>query len=377
MEHTWNSQQTPNPDLAKQRMKKIFLLVAILFVLTDLPIVWLTYQFSFRGNADVSKNTVVFTIQSGESAQMVSRRLKEEGVIGSSILFRQYAKWTRRDNTLRPGTYTLPERTSILFAIDTLTDTRSQERTITLLEGWTIRDMGEYLVEKGAVTSTAAWYDVVGTPPGPGKKLVATPNEFIDSFGADLTYIFPFGEATLEGFLFPDTYRIRSDATAQDIAYMMVQTYFKKAPRVTFSLPGEEPPDGDVFDDKEYGRIILASILEREVRSDEDRRKVADLFQRRLKAGMALQADSTVNYITGKKIASITLDDRDIDSLWNTYKYPGLPPTPISNPSASAIQAVLNPEPNDAWYFLTDDEGTVHYATTHDEHVANKNRYLK
>ena len=92
---------------------------------------------------------------------------------------------------------------------------------------------------------------------------------------------------------------------------------------------------------------------------------------------MALQADSTVNYVTGKKTPSLSIADRDIDSPWNTYQHRGLPPGPISNPSLSAIRAVLDPTPNSYVYFLTDNEGAVHYARTFAEHVANKERYLR
>jgi len=100
------------------------------------------------------------------------------------------------------------------------------------------------------------------------------------------------------------------------------------------------------------------------------------LFLRRLEIGMMLQADSTINYVTGKKTPSVSYDDLEIDSPYNTYKVQGLPPGPISNPGMAAIRAVYEPEPNDYFYFLTTPEGEVIYARTFNEHVANKNRYL-
>ncbi|MBT5820250.1 MAG: endolytic transglycosylase MltG, partial [Candidatus Magasanikbacteria bacterium] len=123
--------------------------------------------------------------------------------------------------------------------------------------------------------------------------------------------------------------------------------------------------------------LTLASIVEREVRGKEDREKVADLFLRRLEKGWALQADSTVHYISGRNGDVFTKKtERDVDSLWNTYKYPGLPPGPISTPSIESIMAVVYPKANPYWYFLTDFEGNVHYGKTLEEHNTNRFTYL-
>jgi UPF0755 protein len=122
--------------------------------------------------------------------------------------------------------------------------------------------------------------------------------------------------------------------------------------------------------------VTMASILEKEVQTDEDRAMVADIFWRRLKAGMPLQADSTINYITGKSDSRANLTDIQIDSPYNTYKYPGLPVGPIGNPGLSAIKAAIYPKANGYWYFLTTDDGKVIYAKSFDEHKANKAKYL-
>jgi len=104
---------------------------------------------------------------------------------------------------------------------------------------------------------------------------------------------------------------------------------------------------------------------------------VSDIFWKRYEIGMALQSDASVNYITGKGTTRPSLEDTQIDSLYNTYKYPGLPLGPISNPSAEAIEAAIYPTPNDYYYFLTTPEGEIIYSRDHDEHVANKQRYLR
>jgi UPF0755 protein len=126
-----------------------------------------------------------------------------------------------------------------------------------------------------------------------------------------------------------------------------------------------------------YDIVTMASIIEKEVRGEEDRQKVADIFWRRLGIGMALQADSTVNYATRKNLPSVTAKDLEVDSRYNTYKYPGLPPGPIANPGMTALIAAIRPLKNTDWFFLTDKDGNVHYAKTFDEHIRNKQKYLR
>jgi len=109
----------------------------------------------------------------------------------------------------------------------------------------------------------------------------------------------------------------------------------------------------------------------------ENRRVVADIFLKRLELGMALQSDATINYITKKGIAAPSLNDLEVDSLYNTYKYRGLPPGPICNPSIEAIKAVIYPADTDYLYFLNTPEGDIIFSKNHDEHVANKFKYLK
>jgi UPF0755 protein len=177
----------------------------------------------------------------------------------------------------------------------------------------------------------------------------------------------------LEGYLFPDTYRFAPDATGNKIVDQLLATMEQRLTEADAWFA--------VGKDQEFQSmhelLTLASILEREVRQPETMKMVSDIFRKRLEIGMALQADSTVNYITGGDNPSVSLADLEIDSPYNTYKYPGLPPGPISNPGINALTAAAYPQGNDYFYFLTDAQGNVYYATTHDEHVANKNRYLR
>lgn len=163
-----------------------------------------------------------------------------------------------------------------------------------------------------------------------------------------------------EGYLFPDTYRFYKTAKPEDIVKRMKDNFSKKvAPDVSRDV------------------IILASLLEEEVKSTEDRKVVAGILLKRLKLGMGLNVDAALTYVLGKASNELTAEDLKYDSLYNTYKYRGLPPGPISNPGLDAISAALNPAPSPYFYYLTDKEGKTHYAATLEEHALNKRKYLR
>ena len=175
---------------------------------------------------------------------------------------------------------------------------------------------------------------------------------------------------SLEGFLFPDTYRIYRDSSSEEMIKIFLANFEKKiSPEMREKFTAQKR--------SVFAVIIMASIIEKEVRGDEDRRLVSDIFWRRLEKGMPLQADSTVNYVVGENNPSSTAEDLAFNSLYNTYKYPGLPLGPICNPGLSAIVAAIDPVSNANWYFLTDKTGAVHYAKTLEEHNRNKMKYLK
>ncbi|MFH0928244.1 MAG: endolytic transglycosylase MltG, partial [bacterium] len=190
----------------------------------------------------------------------------------------------------------------------------------------------------------------------------------------DWSLEFPFltdkpAMVSLEGYLFPDTYRFAMNATAEDIVRRLLREFDRK---FTMELRAEAADQKRSI----FEVVVLASLLEREVQSDSDKAKVADLFLRRLDAKWALQADSTVNYATGGTSPSISLEETRFDSPYNTYLYRGLPIGPISNPGLASLRAALHPEKNEYWFFLTTPTGEVRYGRNLDEHNANR-RFLK
>ncbi len=228
------------------------------------------------------------------------------------------------------------------------------EVTITIPEGFTLQKIGQRVREALPHISEEEWMRAVSA-----ESLFESDSFVRNAKKSD--------DVDLEGYLFPETYRFFSDASAEDVVGKMLRQMDDEVSPLWF-------PDSELT---LHEILTLASMIEREVRTDADRALVADIFLRRLDTGMALQADSTVNYVTGSNTPSVSNKDRQIDSRWNTYLYPGLPPGPIASPGLASITAVVFPEANEYWYFLTDAEGVVHYARTNDEHNANKANYLR
>lgn len=260
---------------------------------------------------------------------------------------------------LHAGTFVVGQGAPLRQLFRDLSVQGRQELTVTVPEGSDLRDLAAILAKAGLRVTATDLYAVTGAPADAATR---------PTIGAD-AYPFLSGlpkGLSLEGYLFPDTYRLYADASPADAAKKMLDAFGAK----TKDLRGKGLPAGlSSFHDA----LTLASIVEAEVRSPEDRRMVTDIFLRRLRAGMALQADSTVHYATGSSGKVSTTDaERATDSPWNTYKVRGLPPGPIANPGVEAIEAVLDPTPNPYVYFLTGTDGAVHYARTLEEQMANR-----
>jgi UPF0755 protein len=173
-------------------------------------------------------------------------------------------------------------------------------------------------------------------------------------------------KTSLEGYLFPATYDVIYGTSAESQINTMLNTFEKQ---VIPKLPQTYQNSTKLND-----LIILASIVEKEARTTSDRRLVAGVFYNRLAKGMKLESDVTINYVTGR--TATLASDLKIDSVYNSYLYKGLPPTPICNPSLDAILATANPEQSDYFFFIADKNGVVRYAKNFEEHNQNIQKYL-
>lgn len=239
------------------------------------------------------------------------------------------------------------------------------EITLTIKPGWNLRDIAEYLVAEHFASSTADVFKLTGEPATIYKNLywpgmMASSHSF---FGWRSTNV------SFEGYFAPETFRVFKNATLQEVLEKFLYKRRDQYDEMNASLKVGESID--------YNRTLtIASLVEDEARTKTDRALIADILVRRAKIGWALQLDSTVHYVSARTGDVYTKSkERQLDSPWNTYKYPGLPPGPICNPSLESIDSALHPQKNNYWYFLTGRDGKMYYAKTLEEHNANK-RYL-
>lgn len=342
-------------------MKKIIGILLFCVVLG----VWFAYVQFFTEPDTAPEETITFVVNTNMTARDIATKLFDDRLIRDPKMFLLYLRAKKLDTKIHAGEFVLTPPFTITRIVETIIqETSKEEVSYTIIPGWTIRDVAEYFVTKGLATTTADVYQYIGTPLGYAEPTLSE----IDTL--ETIERKPDG-LSLEGYLRPDTYRFYASDTIETVLKRFVVERDKE-----FSLDDFQKISGQ-------GRslhqvLTVASIVEREVRTKEDKRKVADIFWRRYDVGMGLQADSTVHYITGERGNVFTsAGDRNIDSPWNTYKYSGLPPGPISIPSWETIEATLNPEANEYWFFLTDFDGGVHYGRTLDEHNQNVQTYLR
>ncbi|MBI5221648.1 MAG: endolytic transglycosylase MltG [Candidatus Magasanikbacteria bacterium] len=246
------------------------------------------------------------------------------------------------------------------------------EINITIIPGWNLRQIAMDWQAKGLIKSPDELYDLVGKPAFNYKAhhKVAPVLDFVSTSSFDYFFVDKSKYLSYEGYFLPDTYRVYADASATDVIKKIFNHLDEKiTPEMRASVASQH---------KNFGQILtMASVVEKEAPTSDSMSMVADIFWRRLKAGWPLQSCATVNYITGKNDPAASAKDKLIDSLYNTYLYPGLPPAPISNPSLNAIKAVIYPIKNDYWYFMSGTDGQLHFAKTLDEHNRNVYKFLR
>lgn len=267
-----------------------------------------------------------FLITKGSSASQIGQKLQKEELIRNALFFRFYAQLSGVAQKIKAGEYRLSPSFSLYKIVNEL------------LRG-----------------PTEIWVTI---PEGLRREEIA--QKFATTLNKNQEFITEFLTASKEkeGYLFPDTYLFPKETTATKVVEKMLNTFAKK---VDLKITDED--------------IILASLVERETRTVEERPAVAGILLKRLRIGMPLQVDATIQYTKGNW-GNVLIDDKKIKSSYNTYTNRGLPPGPICNPGLSSIKAVIYPQASDYLYYLHDDKGVVHYAKTLEEHNANIGKYL-
>ncbi len=318
-------------------------------ILGGLAIVLLgTYLWMFAP-ANYRGEQYLFTVENGQSITRVISSLQDQGFIrsvsGGRLVF-----WVSGVKVIQSGTYNISSRMDVWQIASIFSSGSSAVSNIVIPEGYTIQQIADLLEKKGVADSS----EFTNTT-----KNWTSQDVFLQS---------RIKKDSLEGYLFPDTYRINKGTPTKDIVSMMLNNFQRRiAP-----LQTQIDKSGHTLNQI----LILASLVEDEARTETNRKLVAQVLLNRIAKGMRLDVDATVRYITGNWNNPITKADLNSNSPYNTRKFSGLPPTAICNPGLMSIQAVLFPASTDALYYLTDKDGVMHYAKTLDEHNQNKAKYL-
>ncbi len=308
--------------------------------------------------ASEDPSAVPFTVQMGENAVSISSRLLEQGVITDADIFRLFLRYNGLDSSLEAGDYELRRNMTMREVAGALQKANFEEVSLTIPEGWRAEQVAEMLTKEN-IMDGAAFLAFVRQGVGVEHPLLADR---------------PAG-ASYEGYLFPDTYRLPAKAKPQDLVQRMLENMAGKIPANAVELAAGQ---GHTF----FEILTLASIVEREAVITEERPTIASVYLNRLNQGMYLQADPTVQYAMGYQTDTgqwwktpVTLDEySQVNSPYNTYLNPGLPPGPIASPGASAINATLQPAQTNYLFFMgCGGEGAHLFATdfaTHEGNVA-------
>lgn len=343
----------PTPVTKRKRSKKpliifLSLLLAVVLVLAG-GIFWIKSTIASPNSASTEKKLV--KIEEGQGTQEIALKLSEAGVLKNDFVFVLYLKYQKMAAKIQAGEYEIPQNLNMIQLAEIITAGKTASTKITIPEGWTIAQIADYLEKNKVITKE--------------EFLTATKKQYNYDFLAD-----KLADADLEGYLYPDTYLLSVKSTAEDIVKKMLDGFDKK-------LTPEIKSKIKISNMSTYEVVTLASIVEREVASAEDRKIVAGIFLNRLNSNMPLESCATIQYILGLNKKQFTYEETRTESPYNTYINPGLPKGPIGNPSIDSIEAVLGPQKTDYNYFLTGNDGKTYFSKTLDEHNEKKTKYLQ
>lgn len=332
------------------------------------------HQAELNSPASDDPTPATFVVESGETAGMVAVALEEEGLVVDGEVFRRFMTYHDLDVTLQAGTYSLRRDMTMHEIAEALQEGGSNAVTITIPEGWRLEQTGWWLEYQGLMRAD----DFVA---------YATTTQYAYPWLADR----PPG-ASLEGFLFPDTYELPLDVTPAAVVDLMLANFDTRVPpEIGDQLAGRTLFDlalGDYRPMTVYDLITLASIVEREAVLDEERPIIASVYYNRLdpayvnETALRLSSDPTIQYAKGLDPETDNWwnpmepgEGQTLESPYNTFKIQGLPPTPISSPGLASILAVLNPADTNYLYFHAVGDGSHVFASTLEEHLQNQESY--
>jgi len=295
---------------------------------------------------------VVVAVPPRATAGQVGKILEQGGLVRSPFVFSLYARWKGMDGLIKAGEYRLNNGLSTPEILRELVDGRLAMQAFTVPEGFTTTQVADLLVSRGLVDREKFFVAVMG-------------EDFPYSFTRNL----PKDERRLDGYLFPDTYQVIRGSGESSIINLMLKRFDEEMKELDY--PAQAVRMGVTL----HEAVTIASMVEREARVDGERPLIAGVIYNRINRSMPLQIDATVQYALGGGKPKIYYRDLEIDSPYNTYKVPGLPPGPIAMPGRASLLAAVNPVRTNYLYYIARPDGTHAFAATLVEHRANKERY--
>jgi UPF0755 protein len=312
-----------------------------------------------------SKIEKSFIVEKGEGAKQIAIKLTDENIISDPYPLLVYLFFTDSYEKIKAGPYSLNSQMSGKEIADIIVGGKIAKTKITVIEGWNIDQIGVYL-QSQKITTQANLYNITGNPMSSTSPNLSSEiyNRF--SFLKDKPE-----KSSLEGYLFPETYYIENNADAENIVIKMISELDNK---ITPKMEGDIAKQNKSI----FQIITMASIIEKEVKTLDDKKMISGILWKRIEIGQPLQADATVLYALNKNGADkVYTKYTEINSPYNTYKYKGLPAGPICSPGLESIIAAIYPTPNDYFYYLSKPDGTTIFSKNLEEHNIAKAKYLK
>lgn len=320
----------------KFRFRNIILWIITLGLATSLAMI--TYVYYLNQAPKFESSSISVNIESGTSIRAITDKLESAGVVRSGTVLYFVILLSYEPSDIKASRYIFDKP---------LTTVAVAKR---LVEGDFNSDLVKFTHREGERAT----------------HIAEDASKILSNFDKEA---FLARAVPLEGKLYPETYFVPKDFSADELIDLMLKTFDEE----TAALQEKMNANGLSYDQV----LVLASILEREANSPESMGMVSGILQGRMSIGMPLQADASVEYILDKPLKELTPEDLKVDSPYNTYTNRGLPPTPIGNPGIDAIKAALEPTKSDYVFYITDNDGVFHYAKTYDEHKVNIEKYLR
>ncbi|MCL0051906.1 endolytic transglycosylase MltG [Peptococcaceae bacterium] len=304
-------------------------------------------------NSEENMKIIIVEVEPNTACKELANMLEKKGLIRNSFVFNLYATYTGMDTRIQPGEYELNTAMSAKEILRKLVSGEIIYYSFTIPEGYTVEQIAEIL-EKEGLSDKERFLELCRQGDFDFDFLVKD---------TDMKYV-------LEGYLFPDTYKVTGHTTEEEIIEMMLKRFELEMEMLDFEQKAKE------LGLSVHQAVTIASMIEREALVDSDRPIISSVIHNRLKINMPLQIDATVLYALGEHKEVVLYKDLEVESPYNTYKVNSLPPGPIASPGTASLHAAVNPAKTDYLYYVLKPDGSHAFSRTYSEHLANVSKYL-